>query len=63
MMPAPATLTVLSLDGGALSSLMSLIAGAGATSARVAAASERCDRLLTAPRQSGMILGRGWSKK
>ena len=60
MMPAPATLTVLSLDGGALFSLMSLISGAGATSARVAAAPGRRGSLLTASRHSGMILGRGW---
>ena len=60
MMPTPPTLTVLSLDEGQDTSVMSLTAGAGATSARGTAASERCGSLLTAPRHSGMILGRGW---
>ena len=60
MMPVPPPLTVVSLDGDVLSSIMSLTAGGGATSARITAAPERRGRLLTPPRQSGMILGRGW---
>ena len=60
MMPAPPTLTLASLDEGQDTSVMSLTAGAGATSARVAAAPGRRGSLLTASRQSGMILGRGW---
>ena len=60
MMPAPPTLTLVSLDEGQDTSLMSLTAGAGASSARVAAASERRGSLLTASCHSGMILGRGW---
>ena len=60
MMPAPPTLTLVSLDEGQDTSVMSLTAGAGATSARVAAAPGRRGSLLTASRHSGMILGRGW---
>ena len=60
MMPAPPTLTLVSLDEGQDTSLMSLTAGARASNARVAAASERRGSLLTASCHSGMILGRGW---
>ena len=60
MMPAPPTLTLVSLDEGQDTSVMSLTAGAGATSARVAAAPGRRGSLLTASRHSGMVLGRGW---
>ena len=40
-MPAPPTLTLISLDEGQDTSLMSLTAGAGASSARVAAARDQ----------------------
>ena len=56
-MPVPPTLTVVSLDGGAPSFPMSLIAGAGATSAGVTAALERRGSPLTASRHSGMTPG------
>ena len=59
-MPAPPTLTLVSLDEGQDTSFMSLTAGAGATSARVTAAPERRGSLLTASRHSGMIMGGGW---
>ena len=57
---APQSLTVLTLDGGQETSVTSFIAGAGATSAKSLLVMNGAGNLLTAPRQSGMILGRGW---